>query len=199
MKEAAVDTSIADLIDWLADTTRITDLVQAIGNALTQDVMEALQGELGTVGLDTFKKTSVNHFWCELLASLACTLDTFRSWNDRIAEHLSLVMVASDCRNHIADETVKFAVRAVLTAIPMAVPLPVTGKVEDLLWPTRTLAILMCKAPERHEAVSRCCLDPIAAGTDKLVKAAIAKTTKERLVQALPLDWLPATRASLFD
>ncbi|QXJ20562.1 hypothetical protein AGRA3207_001295 [Actinomadura graeca] len=198
MKEAAVDTSISDLIDWLAETIHITDRVQALGHALTDDAMEILLGHLGAVDLQTFKKASVNHFWCELLASLACTLEAFGDWNDRLRERLSQVMVLSKCSDHIAEGAGKLAVQAALRAIPVAVPLPSTGQVEDLLWPTRILAILMCKAPERHEAVSKCCLDPIAGGADELVKAAVARTTKERLVQVLPPDWLPATRASLF-
>ncbi|GAA2140513.1 hypothetical protein [Actinomadura napierensis] len=199
MKEAAIDTSIADLVDWLAVTISIADKVQALGHSLTGNAMGQLKAELEVDQLEAFKAASVNHFWCELLACLACTIDSFGKLSDQLNERLSRTMIASKYGEAIPDNVILCAIQATLNAIPAALPLPHPNNVDHVLWPLRILAILMCKAPERHEAVSRCCLDPIAAGTDELVKSAIADATKERLVQVLPPDWLPTTRSALFD
>ncbi len=199
MMEAAIDTSIADLVDWLAKEISITDRVQALGHTLTGNAMERLSNELGADRLKDFKTASVNHFWCELLASLACMVNDLGELSDQLSNGLSQAIISSKYSKTIPDDVATSAVRATLKAITVAFPLPHPVSVDHLLWPLRILAILMCKAPERHESVSRCCLDPIAASTDEQVRSAIAETTKERLVRALPSDWLPVTRSILFD
>jgi hypothetical protein len=48
----------------------------------------------------------------------------------------------------------------------------------------RLLAVLMCKAPERHRAVVEYCVDPLGKG--------LFARIKEQLVEVLS-DWLPRT------
>lgn len=55
---------------------------------------------------------------------------------------------------------------------------------------TRILGILICKAPENHRAVARCCLKPLTGGV-------ISEQTKERLMEIFPPDWLGQIQRSL--
>ncbi|MFB9831558.1 hypothetical protein [Actinoallomurus acaciae] len=197
MKAAAIDTAAADLVDWLAEDKEITDRIQAIGDTLADGAIEDLRGSLGANELKNFKTASLNHFWCELLGSLACVLDQIRGWRNQVRDQLKEVMLASNASTLIEDDTVSLAVDAAWAAIPHALLFPQLNQIDHIIWPVRTLAILMCKAPERHKTVSKCCLDPIAAGANQVVKAAVADLTKKRLIQALPSDWPPETRKKL--
>ncbi|MFI0371248.1 hypothetical protein ACH35V_25575 [Actinomadura sp. 1N219] len=197
MKIAAVDTAAADLIDWLASNRSVTNNVQAIGNALTGEAMSDLATNLGLDGLKKFKAASVNHFWCELLASLACAVKQLEDWRDEVTERLKPIMTASNFSADIEDTAVGSAVEAAWSAISHALPLGQLSGIGEALWPVRILAILMCKAPERHKNVSKCCLDPIAQGANETVRTTVAQVTKERLTETLPADWLPATQKLL--
>ncbi|HEY6740461.1 MAG TPA: hypothetical protein VI076_16580 [Actinopolymorphaceae bacterium] len=82
---------------------------------------------------------------------------------------------------------VRFAVAKAWQWVESAV---VGASIPDAIAPAiRALALAICKAPERHEAVARYCMDRL---TTK-----IARAVQRDLVEAVGENWLPQTARAL--
>jgi hypothetical protein len=134
-------------------------------------------------------KAMAKHFWCDLLAAFSCAINDLKKQLDKVPDRVISTVLASAHRDrHFIDEVVvRLAVRTTWKAIR---ELPFFGQVDDMLRAMRILAVLMCKAPEDHRAVARCCIFP-------LTKGLISAETKRRLEEIFPKDWLLETRRSL--
>ncbi|MGK5556018.1 hypothetical protein ACSNOI_30815 [Actinomadura kijaniata] len=190
---AGFDTAVADLLDWLAGNAAITELIERTGNALWEKALPSIEAAHGPARARAFRSASTDHFWCGVLAAFACSLAELQKMSDRVRERATTALLAGE-RLPLGEE---FTAEAIQRTWDAVAPLFTGPRLDEALWAMRGLAILICPAPERHPEVSRCCLDPIAGETTPAVKAVIAESTKERLMTALPHDWLPRTRASL--
>lgn len=188
---AGTDTAVADVVDWLAKNPYAIDNVQEIGNALTDTVIKELDRSLGQAARQSRMEAMTDHFWCDLLAALACAISEFKKQLDRIPERVTSAVLESRDADHrrsiIEDIVVRYAVRTTWKAIQK---LSFFDQIDNLIRATRILGILICKAPEQHPAVARCCLAPLTGGV-------ISAATKERLMEIFPPDWLSETRRSL--
>jgi hypothetical protein len=201
-KTASIDAAVADLTEWLANNESVTDRVQVVGDALARSVHTELEESLGSAGLESFKSSSLDHFWCDLLATFACVIGRFKWWHKQAYEFAAekiLESRTSDGRSHLDEAVIRLAMRASWKAVSAAIPGLLPVHLTETLWAMRILAILLCPAPEEHKAVAKCCLDPITSFAESALRRAIASATRERLLNALPEDWLPATQMSLMN
>jgi len=202
--KASIETAVADLVDWLALHESVTNRVNIIGDALGNGVTRELEDALGSDGMDRLRRSLFDHFWCDLIAVCACAIGRYMWWHKSACEAAIHAILRSrrrdrrDQRSPIEEAVIKLAVQTAWKAIPATMPGMSLEHVDDTLWAMRILAILLCPAPEQHEEVAKCCLDPITAHARSAMKAAIASDTKERLLQALPPDWLLDTQISLY-
>jgi hypothetical protein len=187
---AGTDTAVADVVDWLAENRYAIDEVQQIGDALTGTVIGELDQSLGPVTRNRRMKAMTDHFWCDLLAAFACAISEFKQQIDKIPDRVTSAILESrdtDHRSIVEDIIVRLAVSATWKAIHK---LSFFDQLDHLIRATRILGVLICKAPEQHPAVARCCLKPLTGGV-------ISAATTERLMEIFPPDWLSDTRRSL--
>lgn len=160
------------------------DKVEMLANRVVSGVLQDIEQECGGTIPISVRVALADHFWCDLLAQLAHAIDGglkhLESVPDRIADWVMKSREQSRWR-HLEDRVVRTAARSLWKRVRLvtfsgllnrAVVLPVV----------RVLAILICKAPERHEAVVRYCVDP-------LEKDLFAKI-RDKLVAVLS-EWLP--------
>jgi hypothetical protein len=164
--------------------------VEKLGDALVEQVLEDVERAYPGAIPSAVKVAMADHFWCELLAQLAYVIDGgikfFEQVPDRVAQ-LILKARKDAGRFPLEELIVKTAVKTVWKYIRG----PIVGWIipaRKLLAAVRTLAVLICKAPERHRAVVEHCLDPLAAQ--------LTSETKERLIKVLR-EWLPQTERGL--
>lgn len=138
---------------------------------------------------DHVKVALADHFWCDLLAHFAHAIDEglrhIDSVPDRIADWVMTSREQSGWRP-LEDWVVRAAAKSLWKRARTVTFLGLLNR-PVVLPATRLLAVLICKAPERHRAVVEYCLDPL----DKQLLAAI----KDRLVEVL-WEWLPRMRES---
>lgn len=189
---AAVDAAKADITDWLAislvdSPCSPAELVESLGGIVSTDVFDALCDALGTTNSNKVRaEYAQKHFFCALMAELACSMQEFKDNLDQ-----AIKKVAASLINYsIAKKNVKIPVVVADTASEAAVEgmhklienMPAVRNFNDLHRAVRILAIMMCPAPEKHKAVICCCLKPLGAP----IVSAIAE---ERLKTAMP-DWM---------
>jgi hypothetical protein len=187
-QEAATDTALVDLVDWIAQHPTVTDQINAIANTLDKQVVAELDRSFDDAHRDDRRRALADHFWCDLLAALSQVLDEFQKQLDKIPDRVTSAVLAAR-RTHgertpIADLTVKIAVQhawKLIQKIPfVAAALP---SVEEPLRAIRILAVMICPAPEDHREVAKYCLHPLTG-------ECVNNLTKQRLKEALPDDWL---------
>ena len=168
---AAVDQSKVDIIDWLADSavnrpSSPKDLVESLGEAFSTDVFNALCDALATNDKNKVRADyAKNHFFCQLLAETACSMQEVQEDLDRAVAKItrSLASYTAAKRNvqipeFVSECTAQGAVKSVDRIIQN---LPAVRSFSDVLRAVRVLAIMTCPAPEKHEAVIRCCIKPL--------------------------------------
>ncbi|MGW4469734.1 hypothetical protein ACWENQ_08685 [Nonomuraea sp. NPDC004354] len=136
------------------------------------------------------RRRLTNHFWCDLLAALAEAIEKFSKAMDQIPEHVTTVIMQSrkaERRSPLLEALVGLAVRTAWEHIKSM--LRTTG-IEELQRTCRILAVLICPAPEDHAAVQNSALLPLA-------KEGMLETSRERLEQVFPADWVHRLRESL--
>jgi hypothetical protein len=134
---------------------------------------------------DEVRLALADHFWCDLLAQVAHAVDrglqAVSDIPDRIADLILRSRTAGKWRP-IAEKVIRLACRSVWRQIQLTAFFTVLGPSRQVLLAIRLLAVLICKAPERHRAVVEYCLDPL---TNQL-----REETRHRLVGVLA-GWLP--------
>ncbi|QYN25605.1 hypothetical protein [Amycolatopsis sp. DSM 110486] len=162
------------------------DEIERLGKALTdvvlKDVEKAYPGPLP----DSTKVALADHFWCDLLAQFAHLIDEGVKAVDGIPDRATNLILASrkaHRRLPLEEIVVKTAVKSMWNLLqPLAPPLAALNGFKKLLPVVRVLAVLICKSPERHEAVVTYCVDPLTKSLTDAVKKRLLKTLS---------GWLP--------
>jgi hypothetical protein len=126
------------------------------------------------------------HFFCTLLAELACSMQEFKDDLDAAIKKVAASII-SYC---IAKKNVRIPVFVADTASEAAVKglhklidnMPAARNFNDLHRAVRLLAIMTCPASEKHEAVIRCCHKPLG-------EPIVSGLAEERLKVAMP-EWM---------
>lgn len=73
-KEAATDSALADIVDWLANHPAVPAQIKAIADTLGDNVVNELDSSFDAEHRDKRRLDRLNHFWCDLLARVRpCT------------------------------------------------------------------------------------------------------------------------------
>lgn len=193
---AAVDQVKADTEDWLAASavdlpSSPSDLVGSLGEAFSTDVFDALCDALGADDKNKVRaEYAQNHFFCQLLAEIGCSMQEAQRDLDRVVAKLarslarSLIDYTAGKRDvqvpeFISECTAQVAVKSVDRIIKN---LPAVRSFNDVQCAVRVLAIMTCPAPEKHEAVIRCCIKPLG-------EPIVGDEAKKHLEAVLP-DWM---------
>lgn len=187
---AATDSATVDLIDWLSENPRAIEHIQEVGNILTGSVVGELDRKFGGSEPREARRTLTDHFWCDLLVAIADGIRKFSDALDRVPEYATDAILMSrktERRTPLLDALVSLAVRTAWEPIKKVVE---TTGIEELQRTCWILAVLICPAPEDHAAVRDGALFPLA-------KEGLLETSRERLEQVFPADWVRRLREDL--
>ena len=165
---AAVNGAKDDIEDWLG-------VFGALCEALGHRNNNKIRAELAE-----------KHFFCSLLAEIACSMQTVQGEIDRAAKQITTALLSY----YIGQKNIKMSpfLTNVVTEVAakgignLIVNLPAARNFQDLLRAVRILALMTCPAPEKHEAVVRCALKPLG-------QPVVSELVQERLKTAMP-DWM---------
>lgn len=188
MKEAATDSVAVDLAAWLARHPSAADQIEAIAAKISDEVVAELDRAVDAAHrAERRKKIAASHFWCDILAVLAKTLNEIQQEIDKVVDQIPrLVIAALAPATAIGKATAELAAEKTweqvkdLDFIKAAVS---TCDLSEPIRATRMLAIMICPAPELHEAVVKHCVNP-------LLGDCVSKLTEQRLEATLPGLWL---------
>ncbi|GAA1000860.1 hypothetical protein GCM10009555_104470 [Acrocarpospora macrocephala] len=161
-----------------------------MGNILAGPVIQELDKRFGGGKPREARRRLTKHFWCDLLIALADAVGKFSKALDRIPEYVTTVIMQSretERRSPLLEALVGLAVRTAWEPIRSMVH---TTGIEELQRTCRILAVLICPASEDHKAVQDGALLPLA-------KEGLLETSKERLEQVFPADWVHRLREGL--
>ncbi|RJL34290.1 hypothetical protein [Bailinhaonella thermotolerans] len=178
-QEPGVDLAVADIVDWLAQRPQVVKDVHAVGDVIVKEVIGALDPPKGSEDWKAHRRRLLDHFWCDLLAALAATLSKVKRWYDDVPDLVARAIL--ECRERerrgpISEALVRLAVKMVWRSLG---EMAFAGQIDACVRVLRILAVLICPEPERHPAVLRACLEPLA-------KETASEVTKERLKQVFP-------------
>ncbi|MFF0572818.1 hypothetical protein [Streptosporangium saharense] len=187
---AATDSATVDLIDWLAENPSTVEHIQEVGDLLTGPVIQELDKRFGESSPRETRRRLTEHFWCDLLAALAESIEKFSKAMDQVPEYVTMIILKSrkdEGRGPLLGALVALAVRTAWEPIKSMIH---TSGIEELQRTCRILAVLICPAPEDHKAVQNGALLPLA-------KEGMLETSKERLEQVFPSEWVRRLRDDL--
>jgi hypothetical protein len=179
-----------DLADWLSENPDTIEHIQTVGNILVDSVIMKLDEGFGGSNPREARKRINDHLWCDLLVAMAKAIKKFSEAMDRIPEYVTTIIMQSrdaEDRKALLDALVRLAVRTAWE--PIKKMIDATG-IQELQRTCRILAVLICPAPEKHKAVQDGALLPLA-------KEGLLETSKERLEQVFPADWVHRLQAGL--
>lgn len=194
---AAVDGAKDDIAKWLSagalaeppfTVPAVTNqLIEAIGNLVSTDVFDVLCETLGPNNRSEVRaELAKNHLLCSLLAEIAHVMQQLRDELDQAIKQIAVAMLSYYIkRKHITIPSIianAVAEAAVKGIDGLIATLPVARNFDDLQRAVRILAVLMCPAPEKHEAVVRWCLEPLG-------EPIVSQLVQERLKAAMP-GWM---------
>ncbi|WP_405142649.1 hypothetical protein OG589_35365 [Sphaerisporangium sp. NBC_01403] len=189
-QEAATDSATVDLIDWLSENPSAIDLIQELGDLLTCTVIGELDKRFGGNKPRESRRRLTDHFWCDLLVTLAEGIEKFAEALDQVPEYVADAIIKSRRTDHRSSLVGGLVTLAVRTAWEPIKGIIYTSGVEELQRTCRILAVLICPAPENHTAVQDGALLPLA-------KEGMLEISKERLAQVFPEDWVQRLRDDL--
>ncbi|MGV9598648.1 hypothetical protein ACWDR1_18455 [Streptosporangium sandarakinum] len=182
-RQAATDTAKIDLADWLSENPKTIEHIQKVGNILVDSVIKKLDEEFGGSDPRSARKRINDHLWCDLLVAMADAIKRFEEAIGEVPEYVTTIIMQSreaEGRKPFLEVLVRLAVRAAWK--PIEEMIDTTG-IPELQRACRILAVLICPAPEKHKAV----------WDDALLHLAdegLLVTSKERLAQVFPADWV---------
>jgi hypothetical protein len=187
-KESATDSVVVDLVDWLGHHLTTAEQVEAIAKEISEDVVAELDRSFDAADRTARgRELAKFHFWCDILAALAKTLDEVQEEINKVVDLVpNLVVSAINPQSPIGQVTVRLAVDKTWERIKDLDFVKATLGAFDLSEPLRAirmLAVMTCPAPERHEAAAKFCMHP-------LIGEYVSTNTKQRLETALPQEWL---------
>lgn len=164
--------------------------VRSLGTFLYHSFQEVKRKHPNEMDSPT-RQAMADHFWCELLAQLAHEIDQGLSVADNVPDYVADRIIQcreKEKRDPVGDQIVKSAVRATWKRIQRLSTLGILAKSRAVRLIIRILAMLVCKQPERHQAVVQYCIDPF--------RKQLLMKTKERLISVFH-EWLPDTKNEL--
>ncbi len=159
--------------------------VEQLGNKLADEVLRDIEKAYGKPVPRAVKTALADHFWCDLLAQFAHVIDIGVKFLDNIPDRVTELILKSRAESKrlpLEEFVVKVAVKSAWKTLQGLTLFGVVAQVRKFLPVIRILAILICKAPERHRAVTEYCIDPL--------KDQLTAETKRRLLKVLRA-WLP--------
>ncbi|WP_328458499.1 hypothetical protein [Amycolatopsis sp. NBC_00438] len=165
--------------------------VEELGDILAAHVLSDIERAWGGPVPKEVKVALADHFWCDLFAHLAHVLAEGAKAFDKVPDKVTALIIKSrkaSERAPLTDFVIKTAVNSIWKYVQGLSLFGWIIQVRKFLPVIRILAVLICKAPERHKAVVEYCLDPL--------KEQLASETKKRLVKVLR-EWLPEITAEL--
>ncbi|MFB9474922.1 hypothetical protein [Nonomuraea salmonea] len=187
---AATDSATVDLVDWLSENPDTIDCIQEIGDILAGPVIQELDKRFGGSKPREIRRQLNSHLWCDLLVAVAEAIEKLSKAMDRVPEYVTTVILQSrkaEGRSVLLDALVGLAVRTAWEPIKSMIH---TTGIEEVQRGCRILAVLICPAPENHKAVQDGALLPLA-------KEGLLETSRERLEQVFPEDWVRRLREGL--
>lgn len=193
---AAVNSAKEEAIDWLS--TALTDppssvpeavrqIIEELGDAIAADAPDALDQVLGPGDLAKKRaELAGSHLFCSVLAALACAMRDISDNLDKLTREIATRIVTYFIgRKQISlpPFIVKVAAGATVKAVDKIIQtLAAAQHFDNLQRAVRILALMMCPAPEKHEDVVRCCLNPLG-------EPILSEVVQERLKATMP-DWM---------
>ncbi|MBE9376559.1 hypothetical protein IQ251_19080 [Saccharopolyspora sp. HNM0983] len=179
-----------DELRTIMESGSTLDQVDALGTKVFQQAFDDIAEQFGgTVPIEV-KKALADHFWCDFLANSAKYLSKgitiAKLLPKRVSDWISKRIIKwrqDQDRLPLEDEIIRTGTRSICKLL-----LDITNKVDlrTALLVVRILAILTCKSPERHQAVSKHCVAPISKH--------LTAETRRRLTQVIEQEWLPAVQ-----
>jgi hypothetical protein len=193
---AAVDSAKVDVIDWLstaltAPPTSIPEaasqIIEELGDVVAAHASDAIDRALGSSNQPKERaELAESHLLCSILAALACTMQKIGEDLDKLTREIATRIVTyfiGRKRISLPPFMVKVVAEAAVKAVDKVIrTLAAAQHFDSLQRAIRILALTMCPAPEKHEDVVRCCLDPLR-------EPIISEAVRERLKVAMP-DWI---------
>jgi hypothetical protein len=168
----------------------VVEEIEQFSTALTKNALEEIERvHHGPVPQAT-KVALADHFWCDLLAQIAHVIDVGINLIDDIPDRITKLILTSreeQGRLKLEEFVIKAAVKSVWKSLQHLTFFGWLTQFRKLLPMVRILAILICKAPERHREVVEYCVDPLANQ--------VSAETKARLLKVLR-EWLPEMAAA---
>lgn len=189
---AAVDGAKAEAIDWLAqeaadasvsDQQVVQQLVGQLGEYIAGHVVCELENVVRPEDEASYRLSLTKHFWCDLLAATACSMSALREKAYAAPGRIVTAVMRSrslDERPAVREYLVRAATDLTVEGISH---LPGVRTFDDALMTVRILAVFVCPAPERHQAVVTCCIEPMG-------KQVISEEIQRRLTEAMPPGWM---------
>lgn len=197
--QAAIGCARADVVHWLHRDCELRKCARTAEEKAFEDsrdssdrglVLRGLTEHLGPERMQDFQRwAGGTHFWCELLAQIACALAQYERLQNRICTVVEDVLSARDV-SALPDDlhrtgVIGFAVRStwryvlegVIAASGIALPTLLT-RGGPLIWSIRVMAVLMCPDASCHPAVRGHCWEPIV----RLGSAEVRQVVRERLI-----------------
>jgi hypothetical protein len=175
----------------------VLDQIEQLGDTLADEVLTEVEKAYGKPIPPEVRVALADHFWCDLLAQLAHAIDAIGELVDSIPDHvIDMIMISREESKRFPLE--KFVVKVVVKATWKYLQgLPFFSwfaQVRKFLPVIRILAILMCKAPERHPAVVEYCIDPLEDQLTAETKRRLVGVLRESLPRMAQQVGLPADR-----
>lgn len=168
----------------------VVEEIEQFSTALTNNALEEIErAHHGPVPKAT-KIALADHFWCDLLAQIAHVIDAGIKLIDDVPDRITKLILSSreeQGRLKLEEFVIKAAVKSVWKSLQHLTFFGWLMQFRKLLPMVRILAILICKAPERHREVVEYCVDPLAKQ--------VSEETKARLLKVLR-EWLPEMAAA---
>lgn len=168
LRRAGTGLAVADTVDWLArhpeERGGIKDLGSGIHGVFTGRMRTEAQAEgkrTGDPDFDRYGRQTAGHFWCELLAEIALTLDRVGRVSDRVPEEAKQMVRESEKVSEWGPVRTALADTAVDGLWKVAQVLLGSDQ-KALAMALRLLALLICPDPGGHERVAKACLSPLA-------------------------------------
>ncbi len=183
----ATESMLGDVVLFLAEHPQLRDQIRDIAEKLGSEVLEAADSAIGG-DRGRRRECLTNHFWCDLLAAIGCAWQGVESTLDDLETAVTERLIQLR-ENERPDELInRVAIRATVKASFAAFKsLSFYSSAESFVTSARLLAILICPAPEKHQAVFDCCVRPLFR---RFGAKLITDEVYDRLEATLPAAWL---------